>query len=355
MILFLSPYPQDDADFRDGYFQRIVSIDKFYNGEERTYLNVSLFGNLNKKIVRDGLKTQISYNIFLHCFSIFILFRKSSLVYIQSIYNAIYLIFYILFFDKFYVLDLHGVVPEELAMKNKKIHTKIASLVEKALFHKIQICIAVTNRMVKHYMNKYPNSKSHYIVYAILPNHINKTVKYNFEEQASEKIEIIYSGNAQVWQNIDLMLQVIKSNISNKINFTILTGEPDKINHKLKENGIDLSLIHVKSVKPEELKDYYLKSNYGFVLRDDILVNRVACPTKIIEYLAYGIHPIVLSEKIGDFEEYGYEYIFLNQLNDTLPVVKSMKNVEVIEKLFETNNFNLKDKILEIKYRKYSD
>lgn len=346
MILFLSKYPQTDADFRDGFFQRVASIDEFYLKDERIYLNTSLFGNKKKEVIKTALRTEISCNFFLHFLTIYKIFRRSELIYIQSIYNAFYNIFFIIFFSKNYILDLHGVVPEELEMKNKTVHALIASKIEGILFKKIRVCISVTNKMAIHYQSKYPNSQCKYIVYAILPTHLKGGNLSNESLDKSDKIEIIYSGNTQVWQNVDLMLQAIKSNSSKQVNYTILTGEPEKIYEKLNDFKIEDSAVTVKSVKPNELAEYYKKSHYGFILRDDILVNRVACPTKIIEYLAYGIKPIILSEKIGDFEDYGYEYIFLEQLNDGLSKQKSIKNIQIIKEILLNNQFNLKSKIL---------
>ena len=344
MILFLSKYPQTPEEFRDGFYQRVENIDRFFVDDQRTYLSVSFFKNLKKKVRKDENREEIDCNLFLHFFMIFNLFRKSSLVYIQSIYNALYMIGFILLFKKYYVLDLHGVVPEELVMQQKEKHARVFSIIEKLLFIKMKVCIAVTNRMVHHYKSKYPKSKTKYIVYAILPSHL-KPYQLNSEIDNTGKIEIIYSGNAQVWQNVDLMLDTIKNNLSDKIHFTILTGDPETFNAKIASLKIKKNQITVKSVKPEELDQYYKKSNYGFVLRDDFLVNQVACPTKIIEYLNYGIIPIVLSEKIGDFSEYGYDYIFLNQLNDRLETRKSEKNIDVIFQLYKDNSFDFKNKI----------
>lgn len=344
MILFLSKFPQTESEYRDGFFQRVASIDQFYQKNERIYLDISLFHNWEKKVSKNDLRVEVSCNILLHFFFILNCFNKSSFVYIQSIYNAIYSIVFILIFNKFFVLDLHGVVPEELMMKNKRIHTLVAEFIECTLFKKINVCIAVTNKMAIHYKKKYPLSRCQYIVYAILPSHLNKKVNYD-NDYLSDKVEIIYSGNTQIWQNVDIMLEAIKRNLDNKFRFTILTGEPDQILEKIKELKIDVSQLLVKSVKPNELEDYYRKSHYGFVLRDDILVNQVACPTKIIEYLTYGIIPIVLSEKIGDFEDYGYEYIMLDELNKQLPLRKSRKNLEVIQEIFDKNDYDLKAEI----------
>ncbi|WP_445114566.1 glycosyl transferase family 1 [Acinetobacter sp. WZC-1] len=344
MILFLSKYPQTPEQYRDGFFQRVENIDQFYLDDERVYLNASFFKNLRKNVIENGLRTEITCNVFFHFFTIFKLFKSSSLVYIQSIYNALNLFLFIVFFKKFYVLDLHGVVPEELEMQNKKKYAVVFSILERMLFQKIDICIAVTNRMVNYFKSKYSESKVKYIVYAILPSHL-KSYKIGLTTENEEKIEIIYSGNAQVWQNVDLMLKAIKCNLSEKIRYTILTGEPETFYTKLKEHRIGINQVTIKSVKPEELEKYYKSSHYGFVLRDDIIVNQVACPTKIIEYLNYGIIPIVLSEKIGDFEEYGYEYVFLNELNEFLGVRKSEKNILVVDNIYDCNNFDLKKTI----------
>lgn len=58
----------------------------------------------------------------------------------------------------------------------------------------------------------------------------------------------------------------------------------------------------------------YQTAHYGFVLRDDITVNNVACPTKLVEYLQYGILPILLTPNIGDFAARGMEYLPLEDL-----------------------------------------
>lgn len=343
VILFLSKYPELDEEYRDGFYQRVENIDNFFSEDERIYLNVSLFKNLNFKSIQHNNRLQVSCNLFLHFFYILRAFKKSNLVYIQSIYNALNLILFIIFFNKRYILDLHGVVPEELVMQGKIFKSKIFNIVERILFKKIDIAIAVTNAMANHFSKKYKNAKCHFIIYAILPSHLKSS---NIEPGLSSKIEVIYSGNTQVWQNIDIMLKIIKNNLYENINYTILTGDLNGFRDKLISSDIDLNKITLKSVSPNELEQYYKQSNYGFILRDDILVNNVACPTKIIEYLNYGIIPVVLSENIGDFKELGYEFLNVNDFNINIAKRKSEKNIEVIECIYNQNNINLKEKIL---------
>ncbi|MEN8276051.1 glycosyl transferase family 1 [Acinetobacter seifertii] len=343
VILFLSKYPELDEEYRDGFYQRVENIDNFFSEDERIYLNVSLFKNLNFKSIQHNNRLQVSCNLFLHFFYILRAFKKSNLVYIQSIYNALNLILFILFFNKIYILDLHGVVPEELVMQGKIFKSKIFNIVERILFKKIDIAIAVTNAMANHFSKKYKNAKCQYIIYAILPSHLKSS---NMELELSNTIEVIYSGNTQVWQNVDLMLDVIKNHFYDNINYTILTGDLVGFHEKLSSHNIDLDKINLKSVSPYELEEYYKQSHYGFILRDDILVNNVACPTKIIEYLNYGIIPIVLTENIGDFKELGYEFLNVTNFSSNIAKQKSKKNIEVIEYIYNQNNINLKEKIL---------
>jgi hypothetical protein len=57
------------------------------------------------------------------------------------------------------------------------------------------------------------------------------------------------------------------------------------------------------------LPERYLSSDFGFVLRDDTAVNRVSCPTKLSEYLWFGVIPIVKTPHVGDFLTEGFSYV----------------------------------------------
>ena len=70
MILFLSKYPQTPEEFRDGFYQRVENIDRFFVDDQRTYLSVSFFKNLKKKVRKDENREEIDCNLFLHFFMI---------------------------------------------------------------------------------------------------------------------------------------------------------------------------------------------------------------------------------------------------------------------------------------------
>ena len=135
---------------------------------------------------------------------------------------------------------------------------------------------------------------------------------------------------------IELMQESIQQNID-KINFMVYCPNPKEFwetwNFKKSKNLI------VGSKNYQDLcKDVYSKAHYGYVLRDDITVNNVACPTKIADYLKYRIIPIVSSPKIGDFSDLGMQYITLEDFNNgKLYSEKKMmqivdNNIEVLKK-----------------------
>lgn len=345
MILFLSKYPCTKEEFRDGFFQRVVDIDTNFEHDERAYLSISLFRNISSKMGDSSqtLRRSYSCNLFLHFFFIIKLFRTAKLVYVQSLYNALYSFLFIKYIKNTYVLDLHGVVPEELEYQGMRVKSAVFNSIEKFIFGKFDTCIAVTKRMADYYKFKYPQSKCEYIVYTIFP--ANLTEYHSETDDHDNGVNIIYSGNTQKWQNIDFMLALIKKNLFPNYKYTLLTGELEKmkdalVRHRLnKEESIEL-----RSVSPAELKDYYKKAHYGFVLRDDIVVNNVACPTKLVEYMFYGIIPIVLSDNVGDFKEFNYDRIHWSKMDKHLKARKSYSNVEIVKKLRQDNKFSLPKK-----------
>ncbi|MXS70332.1 glycosyl transferase family 1 [Flavobacteriaceae bacterium W22] len=340
MILFLSKYPEKEEDFRDGLFQRVVHVDSLFSDKKKVYLVASPYRYFKKTYAIDKIENRIiiKYNLFIHFFLILSIYKKSKIIYIHSIHNLLYQFIFLLFFSKKVVLDLHGLVPEEFALEKDFKREFIFNKVEKIVYKKLDVVIGVTNNMINHYKRKYPNYNPEYIVYPILPNNLESTVqeKYYTKESTNNKVQFIYSGNLQAWQNIDLMLDCIKNIGENdRYFFQILTGEVDKMKKKFKEKNIKLDNVDIRGVKTNELAEYYEKAHYGFVLRDDISVNNVACPTKLVEYMNYGIIPIVLSSKIGDFERMKYDYVSLENLNMTLLPRKSLHNENLIKSLYD--------------------
>lgn len=340
MILFLANYP-DETTIKEGMSQRIMNIDSFYKGEVRVYLSVLLFRNFRKKIeIIDDEITFYQCNTFIHIFTIISLLLKSNKIYIHSLYNVLPSFLYIALSSKKIILDIHGVVPEENKLINKNFRYLIFNFCERMVLSKEKLTVVcVTNHMIDFYKKKYKTTKAQFVRYIIFPNNLDQHKDDELIINETNIINIVYSGNLQKWQNIDLMIEVIKKNYHHShYHFYILTGELKQMQEKFVKAAFDdMQRVTIDSFPPDKLHFIYSICHYGFILRDDIVVNNVACPTKLIEYMNYGIVPIVLSDNIGDFKEYGYERISVEEMGD-LSSYKSLKNIQIIKKIKQENN-----------------
>ena len=353
-MLIMSIYPNSEEE-KDGMTQRIKAIDKLISDKKRVYLHVSFRKNFKKKYneIQENL-LEYRLNYFYHYTEIVNLIKNANNIYIHSIYNAKILFFNSSLFEgKNIILDLHGVVPEELRYYGKLFKSKIFSKIEKEAIKTSNHVIFVTNKMKNYILSKYPKANFTSHILPIIPENLlsSKNIDIHKVDLLKKRLGInkdtvvfIYSGNAQKWQNIDLMLSTIK-NIQNVPNykFIILTGQKDIFKKKLEQHGIEIKNIHLESVSPENLAEYYYISNYGFILRDEHILNNVANPTKLVEYMYYGIIPIVKSENIGDYKDLGYEYVKIEDLALNMQPQKSIINKKIIENnILHIKNFDIK-------------
>ncbi|WP_257669531.1 hypothetical protein [Parapedobacter tibetensis] len=340
MLLFLANYPNQDT-WHEGMSQRIVAMDQQFKAVARTYLFVSyrLFARKEVEKIADGV-VQYRCNLFIHFFLILKLIRNADTLFFHSVINVLPVLPLFLFIHKKskLILDAHGVVPEEIKLSGLAFKSFLYSLSERIVFKRVDVVIVVTHTMENHFKAKYLSSRPTFLHYTILPSHLyDKEINIEIPTDVVE-LRVVYSGNTQSWQNIELMLETIKNNDYGNIRFDILTGEPEQMKKLLAKFGLQSNKrIHVQTVDPKELDAYYHNAHYGFVLRDDITVNHVACPTKMVEYLFYGIIPIVKSPKIGDFEAMGYEYLCYKDFSVDLIPTKSETNHKLIQELLAIN------------------
>lgn len=205
--------------------------------------------------------------------------------------------------------DNRGLAYEESIMSHgdKWVYKRNREIKLKAMEYAKSHCDAynfVTNNMRNYMYYKYNfNSK---LPYTIIPTlykaevlDFNELRKIQQRERWKESDYIItYVGSTAAWQSTTQLVDIIgrASNLSENTRFMILTnGEIHEMN-AMKEKLKDRLLI--KSVKHSEMKYYLSMSNIGIVIRDDNVVNRVAAPTKIAEYLTNGLK-ILYSGDIG--------------------------------------------------------
>lgn len=237
------------------------------------------------------------------------------------------------------VWDVHGAVPEECLMYGNEEGCRIANEVEKYFFHFADVIIVVNEATKKHLLEKYRETDAQFIIMPIFNIDIDIDVSnIAITPQQNEKPTIVYAGGVQRWQNISLMRDIMEVN-DGFCYYRIYVQNKDAMNsywhHGIPENVI------VDSKAPEDLPAAYSECDYGLVLRDDDVVNRVACPTKILEYVLNGVVPVFKSPDIGDFVALGMQYIdYTALMNRQLPddaqrMRMARNNLEVLNRLFD--------------------
>lgn len=340
MITVIAQYPDIDNE-KDGMIQRIAAMDDVMKNQDRVYIDISFFRNwILKKNVIDEHLIYYRMNIILYWWYIFYFCFKAKICYIHSIYNSLKII-PVYFFHRKVITDMHGVVVDELRMGNARIKALLYSAVEYIVMNKGRMFIAVTEEMKRHFCYKYNVESDKFLVISIFTHNVEGDA-----EKVHSNNALIYSGNIQKWQCIDRLLEFIRKT-QTKYKWIILSGAKDYFRDKLSSD------IIVKSVKPSEVHNYYDVSDFGVVLRENNIVNNVACPTKLIEYIANDLIPVVYSPKIGDFYSYGYKYLLQSDIElGCIPkteILNEMRkiNKSILVRIMEKNKLNLK-KLVEI-------
>lgn len=197
------------------------------------------------------------------------------------------------------VYSVRGADVEELLL-NAGLKQRIQSLyVRVALRKAIRACDhlnCVSNRLAELLFDRYHRNAS------VLPccagldeNDLNGVLKDHSERT------IVYAGGLYSWQNFNEILQLMKGvkACDPGIKIKILTKDQEGLKRKCRAIGFPVEQWEGKSCRSEEVRKELEEADVGIILRDDIIVNNVASPIKLGEYLAAGLG-IIVSPCIGD-------------------------------------------------------
>lgn len=337
MIIIIAPYP-DPNQPKDGFLARISYIDDIFKDQEKIYIwfdsTLKTVKPLGGQVEKNIQRYYVNHYNPIHILYILKFALKADYCYFHSVYHT-FKFFYLLLLKKC-IIDLHGLIVEEGEMMGNYSSIPHYKRLEKfAITHAYKV-VSVTETMADFIQSKYPKKKIDFIILPIFDNKKRlKSKKKISQLYNQDKQPVIYSGTASVWQAVDKIVSLIKNSYT-KYRYTILTPDKDTFEEKLRKSKNN---IEIRSVKKEEVYDYYDKSLYGIVIRENNIVNTVSCPTKLIEYMATNVLPVVEYTSIGDFEKLGYKYILSQDLEKgKLPSIQDLtqmldKNIEVVEKL----------------------
>lgn len=307
-----------EGNASDGMFQRIARVDEFLL-DFAPVLHI----NPNIKYFGRAVRSQGEYKVnpFLHFFLIFRILSGAKVIYIHSILNGFSLLQYLIPFRNKIILDLHGIVPEEFEARGMILHSRIFALFEYALLLCSRIKIFVTFNMQVHFSKKYSRDFSENSI--ILPI-FSSLESPQLDITAKSDENVIYAGGLQEWQNYDMMRKAIDLRKSD-YKFEFYTSS-ENVSRVIS----DIPFAEVSTLSNIELLERMRRASMGFLLRDDSIVNRVAYPTKLAEYLDSGVIPILIQPAIGDLEFWEYQYVlyedFIGDLITAEDISKKIKN-----------------------------
>ncbi|MDO7172157.1 hypothetical protein [Mariniflexile sp. AS56] len=202
------------------------------------------------------------------------------------------------------IMWFQGVGPEEYLMLNNYsikayIIYNLYNIVEKITIRKSFYNLFVSERMQKYLKEKHSYNKKNY---TIIPCYNKNLLKEYFDLSLKPKSTFVYAGSLYSWQCFEKTISLYKEiELKNKNAFlTILTKEVEVAEAQIKELGIknyDVFYVELKDLEQE-----LSKHKYGFILREDHIINNVATPTKMNTYLSVGLMPIY-TNVIDSFSE----------------------------------------------------
>ncbi|MEG0050287.1 MAG: hypothetical protein RR865_14105, partial [Clostridia bacterium] len=210
-----------------------------------------------------------------------------------------------------FIVDMHGAIPEEAAFYDNWEGAQTYQRMEEVLVAGADAMIAVNHAMVAHFQKKYDYTSSMPSL-IVMPIYLDEPMDHDAIANKLARTDYahplaVYAGGLHKWQNISLMQDVI-AQAGDRFCYDLLVREPD-VFVQLYGKRKKPAAFKVRCLPPEQVFEVYRDCHYGFILRDDIVVNNVACPTKLIEYIRFGVLPIMKTEHIGDFAHYGMKYL----------------------------------------------
>ena len=209
-----------------------------------------------------------------------------------------------------------------------------------------QICCVSKN--LRTCLFKFFNYKKNIYVFPCLV--VNKErKKFIPSKYLAKKTSFVYLGSVTGWQNFDEAVDVYKQfSKNNKTSFTVITKDKKKAIKILKNKNVSGNVLSLKNSEVLiELQHY----DFGFLLRENNLLNNVASPIKFLEYLNCGVIPI-MNKGIGDYSN-------LAKVNDIAIVLDENNKLEKSEisrliedefldkriEFFFDNNYNFENTI----------
>lgn len=205
-----------------------------------------------------------------------------------------------------FITDFHGDMPYE-QIENKG-YNKESSVIQsmfqqqKDSIKTSDVCIAVSENLKKQLEINTGEKISKYCIISCAVDLKRFIDAETAQIDLSDRIAIGYCGGLQGWQNVDKIIDVAYRlhQLDKRIYLVLYSNSPlDKYQKQLDLLGKENYMV--KGLKSIEVPSFLKLLDAGFLLRSNLVLNKVSSPTKICEYLAAGA-PLICTQYSGDYE-----------------------------------------------------
>ncbi len=215
------------------------------------------------------------------------------------------------------IFEARGAGNEETAhsnvgkKKNLKANIKNAfsEKNEKYLLTKSDKIICVSEALKDYYINKFKMKRD---VFTVFPGaadsdyfYYNETLRTQLRAELSlnnKDVLVVYSGRLEMkWEIPDKIFEFFADlhKKNNNFKLLLLTPDIDLAKEFIDKFGFN-KIVYVRESSFKDVNKYLNGSDVGLLLRENIVMNNVASPTKFAEYLMAGL-PVIISHSIFDF------------------------------------------------------
>ncbi len=151
---------------------------------------------------------------------------------------------------------------------------------------------------------------------------------------ADDEIVLVYSGGTAAYQHLeDLTIPFLKKVMerNTKIRLAFLSSEQEKIKNMLVAAGIYSDRIILKGFPQKEVGEALTACDAGILIRKPTIVNAVANPVKIAEYLGSGL-PIIIEKNVGGVADVMFEQSILKGIRIAAPGADMDSDADAVNK-----------------------
>lgn len=204
----------------------------------------------------------------------------------------------------------HAELNEYDVIENASVKKSIGDIERRAL-EKSDAQLAVSTKLLEWWKEHYKFDPQKY---SVVPCTLSADFLVSFPGENEVKrlrqelgfresdIVLVYSGSSAGWQSFSLVDEFLHPLLSanENIRLVFLSNEKPKDSKTFRDFS---TRIITRWVKPSEVRNILLAADYGLLVRENTVTNKVASPVKFAEYLSCGLQ-VIISEEVGDFSTF---------------------------------------------------